>query len=129
MNKCNFLVPDRFREEVAFTSAALNGGVSIEPVSSIIQSYVEDRVIESSLFHYGGESNLSKQIKDLLKHPLPIAHFEAFKSKGSMKNKYRKVAHHSNNAIHDVRVLKMKIVMLGAKAIPYPSGIEFVLEK
>lgn len=62
------ITSQRYREEIAFTLAALQNDVLIRPADTLFQSSFHSFSKECSLFHYGGEYPESGRIKNCLKH-------------------------------------------------------------
>lgn len=60
------VVPQRNRVELAFTLAAERKQIAIAPCNPKIQSNFACRTLDCFLFHYGGDSELSQQMKNKL---------------------------------------------------------------
>jgi hypothetical protein len=70
--------PIRYREEIAFNRACGSRRVVLRPVSPNIQSNFNNIVKTCSLFHYGGESRLSKLIKNCLNNSSLIDEYKNY---------------------------------------------------
>lgn len=62
------LIPDRFREEIAFSLAASPAGIKLAPVGGEIQSGFHATHDNCTFFHYGGEYQETKRIKHCMKN-------------------------------------------------------------
>ena len=63
---CADKVALRYREEVAFCLSAVSSGCRVIPVALTLQSGWQSSVPQCALFHYGGEHQLAKAVKELL---------------------------------------------------------------
>lgn len=69
-NAIKGFIPFRFREEIAFSRVARKLGVSLLPVSNVIQSNFYSFNADCMCFHYGGEYAEAKAIKGCLNQEL-----------------------------------------------------------
>jgi len=60
------IIPTRFLEEIAFSLAAKQANVPTIPIASILQSNFACIDEECSLFHYGGDSSVAINTKEIL---------------------------------------------------------------
>ena len=62
------ILPPEKREEISFNLAAELNMIDLSPVRIETQRYIGSDVYNSSLFHYGGNSSVSKKLKEYLKN-------------------------------------------------------------